>query len=167
MKGILIFLKCQLFQFCFKSEHFSITCKNVGDANSPFSPISSLPDTWTWHGDWQQTLSQQTSSNECPVSECLDKTQIRGYSRDTPANNKSYLHTRVMSDTGLAGHYCHTVTLGMIRDNCLVTMFDSYYPESTQGRPIRGLCSGSNPTNHCHLKLFSQEICLLVIIKCQ
>ena len=66
------------------------------------------------------------------VSECLDKTQIRGYSRDTPANNESYLHTRVMSDTGLAGHYCHTVTLGMIRDNCLVTMFDSYYPESTQ-----------------------------------
>ena len=49
------------------SNHFSIICKNVTEANSPFSPISSLPDTWTWHGDWQQALSQQTSSNECGV----------------------------------------------------------------------------------------------------
>ena len=43
------------------SNHFSIICKNVTEANSPFSPISSLPEVG--HLD-METLSQQTVSNE-------------------------------------------------------------------------------------------------------
>ena len=143
------FLKLQALPIFFnKSQYFSIICKNVTEASSPFSPISSLPDTWTsWHGEEDNKLchNKHQAMNAAPPPphlKCLDKTQIRGYSTDTAANNESYLHTPVMSDIVtlfIWNILSQIVTLGMIRDNCLVTMFDSYYPESTQWGPIMEL----------------------------
>ena len=77
------------------SNHFSIICKNVTEAKSPFSPISSLPEVGHLDMETVTTNSQQWMVS-APIT-CLDKTQIRGYSTDTAANNESYLHTPVMA----------------------------------------------------------------------
>ena len=69
----------------------------------PFLPFP--PFRTPGHGDMERRTTNSVTTNikqwmlhHLPPLKCLDKTQIRGYSTDTAANNESYLHTPVMSD---------------------------------------------------------------------
>ena len=133
------FLKlCKLFPY-FKTN-LSISASFAKTSVRPVLPFLPFPPFRTpGHRDMKRRTTNSVTTNikqwmlPPPPLKCLDKTQIRGYSTDTQQTMRAiYTHRWCLTLSQI-------VTLGMIRDNCLVTMFDSYYPESTHWWPIMGL----------------------------
>lgn len=105
-------------------------------------------------------------------SECLDKTQIRGYSRDTPAHNESYLHTRVTwcdvwhRPGGTLSHSDPwNDSWQLFGDNVWQLLSNTVIINTVPANQSTLL--RLKPHKSLTLKAVQSKDCLLVIIKCQ
>ena len=139
------------FQIVFKSFQHHLQKRH----RSQFSLFSHFLPSGGWtpgHGDSVTTNSQQWMVS-APIT-CLDKTQIRGYSTDTAANNESYLHTPVMAWRDIVTMWPLEWFVTIVWWQCLSVIIQSQHSDSQCGDyeaqtwPI----TGSN--NHSMKSLF-------------